>query len=212
MEDNFINIINDILKQRAKDKPLSPEMPSYRAALLQIFLFLRQATSHPYLLEAAFKKYIKAPYLQNIRRGLKKIKSEVPFYKQIRQSDGKDYGDEFGISDFGYDFDMSEELKIAEAAKSATDGTMNICNSCLALLEDCQAMLPQVSTVYEVRSGFQSNMSQCKHVLCMAWHVMARSQSALACLNNPIQDAPNAPSRSQEATSSKYPAAATRKG
>ncbi|KAI0861758.1 P-loop containing nucleoside triphosphate hydrolase protein [Xylaria cubensis] len=123
-----------------------------------IFLLrLRQAVSHPFLLEPVFKKTLRVCDLTEIKRRLKGVDGRKPLFQQIGKWCAKktttleptveDQNDEspqsaFGSSQFGYKLDIDTQVNIAIASKKE-----DVCRLCYQ----------------EPIDGY---IAECKHIFC----------------------------------------------
>ncbi|KAI0182833.1 SNF2 family N-terminal domain-containing protein [Xylaria flabelliformis] len=138
VESRFVDIINAALrKQRKKDRRVRlRDLEIYIIFLLR----LRQAVSHPFLLEPVFKKTLRVCDLTEIKRRLKGVDGRKPLFQQIGKWCAKktttleptveDQNDEnpqsaFGSSQFGYKLDIDTQVNVAIASKKE-----DVCRLC----------------------------------------------------------------------------------
>ncbi|GAW25076.1 putative related to protein RIS1 [Rosellinia necatrix] len=128
VEIHFRQTIKNILKR----KQIEPSRFPLKEIYLKLLLRLRQAVAHPFLLEHLFKKTLKREHLQKINKGLSEVRGQEPAFKRIGKwcaRHGAVLNDDtarnheikqnaFGKSQFGYEFDMKEQMGIALASKS----------------------------------------------------------------------------------------------
>lgn len=138
VETRFRKIINKILDElRAKGRQIRlRDLKIYIVFLLR----LRQGAAHPFLLEPVLKKTLRKSDLLEIKVRLQQVGGEEPVFKRIGKwcakkattmrdnTTGRDqetFGDTFGNSKFGYEFDMENQIEIALASKEE-----DVCRLC----------------------------------------------------------------------------------
>ncbi|TRX88291.1 hypothetical protein FHL15_010795 [Xylaria flabelliformis] len=140
VESRFVEIVNAALRKRRK-KNRDQRVRLRDLDVYIIFLLrLRQAVSHPFLLEPVFKKTLRVCDLMEIKRRLKGVGGRKPLFQQIGKWCAKktatlehtveDHNDEnpqtaFGNSQFGYKLDIDSQVDIAIASKKE-----DVCRLC----------------------------------------------------------------------------------
>ncbi|KAJ3579204.1 hypothetical protein NPX13_g1368 [Xylaria arbuscula] len=128
VESRFREIINEMLAQKGYI-----DFSKY----LLLFMRLRQAVAHPFMLETTMKNLMTTEDLLNIQRRIREIGDKRPIFQRIAQwcakeaanimagegDDGSEKG--FGRSQFGYKFDMSKQIENALAAQKK-----HVCRIC----------------------------------------------------------------------------------
>ena len=101
---------------------------------------LRQAVGHPYLLEGVLKDNFTLEDFHYLTQQLAKL-DKTPMHQQVQRWMAMEYEAKdaepttFGKSRFGYEFDMTSQLKEAESTKSMEDV---ICRLCYDLPRDAK--------------------------------------------------------------------------
>jgi hypothetical protein len=138
VESRYREIINNILKKKKWSRNQKVRM--WRLEIYIVFLMrLRQAVAHPFLLEPVLKNTLKLVDLLKIKKLLRQVGGKKPVYKQIGkwcakeatsikakdENDQEDANNSFGNSQFGYEFNMDQQLDIALASKK--EGVCRFC-------------------------------------------------------------------------------------
>jgi hypothetical protein len=101
------------------------------------FLRLRQAVAHPFLLEGTMAKNFTLEDLHWLRQELDRVGGKTPLHEQVKvwiemeyenlRDRRPEHGTHFGLSKFGYEFNMDAQLEAIQNRKHMGDVICRIC-------------------------------------------------------------------------------------
>ncbi|KAK8079651.1 hypothetical protein PG997_007469 [Apiospora hydei] len=136
-----------------------------------LILRLRQAVTHPFLLEWVVKNNLDQRHLDNMKSELDKIGLEKrPVHKQLELflAESLEDPENFGTNRFGYEFDIKEQLEMASATLND-----NFCKICLTNLlnphaNTCDHVFCLFCITYEVEEAKKKGRRKATCPICEA--------------------------------------------